>query len=65
MTKQEWIAHLRHQIEMLDHDAGAQRKFAEKQNSLPEDRAATLKFAASLEDWAAQTRQQLKRFEEE
>jgi hypothetical protein len=65
MTKHEWIAHLRHQVSMLEEDARGQRRLAEYQKSHADQQAKTLKYAESLEAWAEQTRQQMKRFEEQ
>jgi hypothetical protein len=64
MTVHEWIAHLRHQIAMLEEDARKQRRLAEHQKPFPDQQAKTIRYADSLEAWAEQTRQQLKRFEQ-
>ena len=50
---------------MLEEDARGQRRLAEYQKSHADQQAKTLKYAESLEAWAEQTRQQMKRFEEQ
>ena len=50
---------------MLEEDARGQRRLSEYQKSDPDQQVKTLKYADSLDAWAEQTRQQMKRFEEE
>ena len=50
---------------MLEEDARGQRRLAEYQKALPDQQEKTLRYAESLEAWAEQTRQQMKRFEEQ
>jgi len=50
---------------MLEEDARSQRRLSEYQKSHPDQQAKTLRYAESLEAWAEQTRQQMKRFEEQ
>jgi hypothetical protein len=50
---------------MLEEDARSQRRLAEYQKSHPDQQSKMLRYAESLDDWAEQTRQQMKRFEEQ
>jgi hypothetical protein len=64
MTEQEWIERLRHESSMLDEEVRGLRRFAEHQKSAPNEQSKTLRLAESMEAWAEQIRQQVKRLEE-